>query len=63
MSSKAPLFRLRLDELSCPAIGRQFSALGMQIDKDHSGDSHFEFDPADQAAIAEAMERFRRHTG
>ena len=35
----------------------------VQIVMDHSGDSRFEFDPADQAAVAVAMERFRELTG
>jgi hypothetical protein len=32
--------------------------MATQIVMDHSGDSRFEFDPADKAAVAEAMERF-----
>jgi hypothetical protein len=37
--------------------------MSTHIVMDHSGDSRFEFDPADQAAVAEAMERFRDLTG
>jgi hypothetical protein len=37
--------------------------MSVHIVMDHSGDSRFEFDPADQAAVAEAMERFNALTG
>ena len=37
--------------------------MATQIVMDHSGDSRFEFDPADGAAVAEAMERFNELTG
>jgi hypothetical protein len=33
--------------------------MAIQIVMDNSGDSRFEFDPANQAAIAEAMQRFK----
>ncbi|HKD26584.1 MAG TPA: hypothetical protein VKC66_11875 [Xanthobacteraceae bacterium] len=33
--------------------------MARQIVMDNSGDSRFEFDPADGAAISEAMERFQ----
>jgi hypothetical protein len=36
--------------------------MATQIVMDHSGDSRFEFDPADKAAVAEAMERFNELT-
>jgi hypothetical protein len=35
-------------------------SMAVQIVVDNSGDSRFEFDPADQAAIAVAMQRFKR---
>jgi hypothetical protein len=37
--------------------------MAIQIVMDHSGDSRFKFDPADKAAVAEAMERFTKLTG
>jgi hypothetical protein len=36
--------------------------MSIQIVMDTSGDSRFEFDPADQAAVAEAMARFDQLT-
>ncbi len=36
--------------------------MATQIVMDHSGDSRFEFDPADKAAVAEAMGRFNELT-
>jgi hypothetical protein len=36
--------------------------MAVQIVMDNSGDSRFEFDPADRAAIAVAMWRFKRLT-
>jgi hypothetical protein len=37
--------------------------MAIQIVMNNSGDSRFEFDPADKAAVAEAMERFKELTG
>jgi hypothetical protein len=37
--------------------------MGIQIVIDNSGDSRFEFDPADQDAVAKATKRFRELTG
>jgi hypothetical protein len=37
--------------------------MSVQIVMDHSGDSRFTFDPADQAAVAQAIERFNELTG
>jgi hypothetical protein len=36
--------------------------MATQIVMDHSGDSRFEFDPADKGAVAEAMGRFNELT-
>jgi hypothetical protein len=36
--------------------------MAVQIVMDNSGDSRFEFDPTDQASIAEAMLRFKHFT-
>jgi hypothetical protein len=37
-------------------------SMTVQIVMDNSGDSRFEFDPTDQASIAEAMQRFEHLT-
>jgi hypothetical protein len=37
--------------------------MAIQIVMDNSGDSRFEFDPADSAGVAEAMERFNELAG
>jgi hypothetical protein len=37
--------------------------MAIQLVMDRSGDSRFEFDPADKAAVAKAMERFNDLTG
>jgi hypothetical protein len=37
--------------------------MAIQIVMDNSGDSRFEFDPADGAGVAEAMERFNELAG
>jgi hypothetical protein len=37
--------------------------MGIQIVIDNSGDSRFEFDPADEDAVAKATERFKELTG
>jgi hypothetical protein len=37
--------------------------MAIQIVMDRAGDSRFEFDPADHATVAEAMERFKTLTG
>jgi hypothetical protein len=37
--------------------------MAIQIVMDDSGDSRFEFDPADGGAVAEAMERFNELAG
>jgi hypothetical protein len=37
--------------------------MAIQIVMDNSGDSRFEFDPADSAGVAEAMERFNELVG
>jgi hypothetical protein len=36
--------------------------MGIQIVIDNSGDSRFEFDPADEDAVAKATERFKELT-
>ena len=37
--------------------------MSIQIIMDHTGESRFEFDPADEAAVANATERFKELTG
>jgi hypothetical protein len=37
--------------------------MATQIVMDHTGDSRHQFDPADDAAVAEAEERFKMLTG
>jgi len=37
--------------------------MSVQIIMDHSGESRFEFDPANEAAVAKATERFKELTG
>ena len=36
--------------------------MSLQIIMDHTGESRFEFDPADEAAVAKATERFKELT-
>jgi len=37
--------------------------MSVQIIMDRTGESRFEFDPADEAAVAKATERFKELTG
>ena len=37
--------------------------MSVQIIVDNTGDSRFEFDPADEATVAKAIERFKELTG